>query len=905
LAGLLGVNQADPAAQGVALDVGIPDTDPNKPITFEIESVINMSQTGGDNNGAFTPDDQMPGIPGTTGGMDGIAGEITTYIELTAGMHTLIVNSDDGFRTTTGNINDILIPAAGEFSGGRGAADTQYQVYASATGVYPFRTVWQEGGGGANIEWKEVLADKTVVLINDDANGGPKAYRAVTKGLDAPSIVAVTPAVNARVGTATGLEVDIKLGSVAIDAGSVQLSLDDVAVTPSVTTAAGIVTVKGQPAALAVGKHTAKVRFTYGGAERIATWDFNAFTATLDTVHKYPGLVLGSAVYGNGHSGKPGDYAMNMGLQGGPVLVNDGSFVNVGASKDQLTVAFWGKKLENNDSSAFWLNSPSSNNGQRGFQSHLPWSNGHIYFDTAGCCNGDQRIEQVVDGTTVADYSGTWWQNWHHFAYTKNADVKQIWIDGKLFLEGTGAAPLPVDFTSLTIGSIGDLSGLFHGSIDDFSLFSTALTEADINLLVAGTKPTALPAADELLAVWEFNDFGDPEGAFISFAADYNMVHIVHLQGSRSWDLSKVSLAVDGKPTGVVATRNGSEVTVHFVPSPIYAPKSAHTASLSYPGPTGDLVVKSWDFTTSDYVKDTVHQYIGLFKGTTVLTDDKGGHTGAAGDRAVDFGKSGNNYVLNEDASWLNPAAANDTVTVSFWAKKYSNNDASAFWIDSPSSPATQRGFQAHLPWSNGHIYFDTAGCCNGGETRIEQMVDDTTVPSYTATWWNDWHNFVFVKNAAVKQIWIDGALFLDGAGTTPLFADFTRLWIGGIGGGPAGSPGNNMRGVVDDFAVFGSGLADTDIAKLFAGTRPTALGATANLLALWEFNDAPVVVQDPPKFTKIANNGNGTVTVEWTGGGLLQYAGAVTGPWIDATGATSPYTFTPPAAVVFGRIKR
>ena len=33
--------------------------------SFEIPTVINLSQTGGDTTGDFTPDDQMPGIPGS------------------------------------------------------------------------------------------------------------------------------------------------------------------------------------------------------------------------------------------------------------------------------------------------------------------------------------------------------------------------------------------------------------------------------------------------------------------------------------------------------------------------------------------------------------------------------------------------------------------------------------------------------------------------------------------------------------------------------------------------------------------------------------------------------------------------------------------------------------------------
>ncbi|MBI2949136.1 MAG: hypothetical protein HYY23_15960, partial [Verrucomicrobia bacterium] len=58
-------------------------------------------------------------------------------------------------------------------------------------------------------------------------------------------------------------------------------------------------------------------------------------------------------------------------------------------------------------------------------------------------------------------------------------------------------------------------------------------------------------------------------------------------------------------------------------------------------------------------------------------------------------------------------------------------------------------------------------------------------------------------------------------------------------------------------------------------------------------------------KFTKIARNADGTITLEWTGGGTLEAATSVTGPWQAVTGATSPYKFTPSGAQQFGRIRQ
>jgi len=55
-------------------------------------------------------------------------------------------------------------------------------------------------------------------------------------------------------------------------------------------------------------------------------------------------------------------------------------------------------------------------------------------------------------------------------------------------------------------------------------------------------------------------------------------------------------------------------------------------------------------------------------------------------------------------------------------------------------------------------------------------------------------------------------------------------------------------------------------------------------------------VTPPPPQFTSVVRNANGSITITWTGTGTLQTATAVTGPWSDVTGATSPFTYTPPA---------
>jgi hypothetical protein len=65
----------------------------------------------------------------------------------------------------------------------------------------------------------------------------------------------------------------------------------------------------------------------------------------------------------------------------------------------------------------------------------------------------------------------------------------------------------------------------------------------------------------------------------------------------------------------------------------------------------------------------------------------------------------------------------------------------------------------------------------------------------------------------------------------------------------------------------------------------------------------------EQPRFTSVRTNANGSITVEWTGGGTLQVATSLTAPitWTPVPNQTSPYTFTPTATqrVLFARIAK
>jgi hypothetical protein len=256
---------------------------------------VNQSQDAPAQVGNFSTnngyeDEYIPGIPGWYDSTDGIAGEYLALLQLDEGAYTLGVNSDDGFRATIGvNYNDILSQEIGVFDGGRGASDSVFDIVVTKAGLYPFRVLWFEGGGGANIEIFS-LVDGEKVLINDpDVEGAIKAFipkgatfdeqiteRDATTGRAA--VVSITPASGQkRVEPASSIEVVIENGSAtSVDQSSVKMSVNGKDVAVDVSRSGDVVTIAHTPDGNLAGEvNTAIVSFKESnGTVRSAEWSF-------------------------------------------------------------------------------------------------------------------------------------------------------------------------------------------------------------------------------------------------------------------------------------------------------------------------------------------------------------------------------------------------------------------------------------------------------------------------------------------------------------------------------------------------------------------------------------------------------------------------------------------------------
>lgn len=113
-----------------------------------------------------------------------LAAEIVTYLALQAGTtYRFQIISDDTHSLSVGPVpsNVALV---------LNTDNNPFDFTVEATGVYPFRLVYQEGTGGANVQWIEEQTPGFFVLINDPyQTSAIKAYRNNSTMLNAVSMV--------------------------------------------------------------------------------------------------------------------------------------------------------------------------------------------------------------------------------------------------------------------------------------------------------------------------------------------------------------------------------------------------------------------------------------------------------------------------------------------------------------------------------------------------------------------------------------------------------------------------------------------------------------------------------------------------------------------------------------------
>ncbi len=604
-----------------------------------------------------------------------------------------------------------------------------------------------------------------------------------------------------------------------------------------------------------------------GNTDLVAYWSFNSAPPAASPLRVLPDLraglparMLGGAAMtpgAGGQTGAAGDLAVRFGTANQRLHVTDASYFTDISAYDTLSVSYWIKQNAIREAAMFSFIAPAVSEG-RGFHANTPWSDSRLYFDTGGCC------DEVLNRVSVAG-SGNW-ALWRHVTLVFDHGTKTIYLDGVPRITGSNTAGIDATYKELFIGNGAGATEAVNGDMDDFAVFSHAITDTDVAdlasrsvtpLTLAGVLPTdadgdTLPDRWELRFAPDLTTFTRADGDYdrdgsgnlkefdngtspVNPDSDDDSVTDGAETGTGTWVSSSnrgtspllADSDADGLPDGVETNTGifagGSDTGSHPLRTDtdddgfgdalesVFGSDPNSSASLPV-NAGGQRLLAWWPFNDAANPAAANDVILGIPGATTgTYTSPGGGRSGAPADLAMRFT---DNASVTASAVFLNAASLNDAVTVSLWQRINSVREGSSFWVTSPSANAFFRGLQAHIPWSDLNMYFDHSGCCTPGIHRIS-----APLPSINTA---QWHHFAFVKSGATtKQIYVDGILRASGTGSLPLPRDFTTLYIGG---GPTGS----IDGSIDDFVLYAGGLTQGQITRLAAGESPDTITGPA-----------------------------------------------------------------------------
>ncbi|MBI1835730.1 MAG: T9SS type A sorting domain-containing protein [Flavobacteriia bacterium] len=164
-----------------------------------------------------------------------------------------------------------------------------------------------------------------------------------------------------------------------------------------------------------------------------------------------------------------------------------------------ITISFWSKGNGSAANNTSLLEAVDSL-GNRVLNIHFPWSDNTIYFD-GGSNNGYDRISKA-SSASILDGA------WHHWSFVKKTSTGQmfIYLDGVLWHSGTGLNRPIGKIAKFIIGSDVSLSYDYQGSIDEFSIFKTALSATNIAAWKNKQISPSHPNYNDLILYYDFDN---------------------------------------------------------------------------------------------------------------------------------------------------------------------------------------------------------------------------------------------------------------------------------------------------------------------------------------------------------------------------------------------------------------
>jgi len=167
-----------------------------------------------------------------------------------------------------------------------------------------------------------------------------------------------------------------------------------------------------------------------------------------------------------------------------------------------ITICFWSKgnpAYMPENATAF---EAYDANNQRVLNIHLPWGDQNIYWDAGN--NGTSSYDRLSKTATAAEYMG----NWTYWTFVKNVSTGRLKIykNGGVYIQATGKTKRMYGISNIRIGSNLDNNNFYDGNIDDFAIFNTEVTQANIQKYMYRHIDATHPDYTHLLLYYTFDE---------------------------------------------------------------------------------------------------------------------------------------------------------------------------------------------------------------------------------------------------------------------------------------------------------------------------------------------------------------------------------------------------------------
>jgi hypothetical protein len=137
-------------------------------------------------------------------------------------------------------------------------------------------------------------------------------------------------------------------------------------------------------------------------------------------------------------------------------------------------------------------------------------------------------------------------------------------------------------------------------------------------------------------------------------------------------------------------------------------------------------------------------------------------------------------------------------LSITFWQNLNAISNSTAFWGLSTSAG---RGLNAHTPWGDQNVYYDTSGCC-GATQRLSGPLNAAI---------SQWELITMTYDNGTKNIYRGTNLIATGSGFAALVTDLTNFYVGNESAAAVLNP--NAR--FDNFTLWNGALSPAEIAVL------------------------------------------------------------------------------------------